>query len=237
MFVFGILFIVAGGVALLVAFSRKNLAEAMTAKETVPIASLEEGAHVELKGRIECDTPVRPSMTKIPCVYFKYRSERLVRDTSEDADRPSERWQHVESGEMYGKFSLNDGTGAVRVNAKGAKFDTEKILDRRFAAGTRLIISGDVVGLLNLPPKLSEDHKLEIHGIPAERELYILGNVCRGPDGALEIAKGEDEFFISPKSEDELVAALDKQMLVLIWGGALAMMIGAVMVIAKLING
>ena len=42
------------------------------------------------------------------------------------------------------------------------------------------------------------------HAVRIQENLYVLGNVIRDHEGNLVISKGEDKFFISTKTEEQL---------------------------------
>ena len=70
-------------------------------------------------------------------------------------------------------------------------------------------------GVSKLAEMLSEggtaklrNQRIQVTALPVDRDAHILCTVQRTPDGSLRAAKGSNPFFISTKSERELLDEL-----------------------------
>ena len=75
---------------------------------------------------------------------------------------------------------------------------------------------------------------MTVRAVAADRNLYVLGDVQEGADRKLRIAKGENKFFISTRSEEQLARSLGIKALVLYFLGALLIVGGIVVLVMTL---
>ena len=54
-----------------------------------------------------------------------------------------------------------------------------------------------------------------MRAVDVGESLYVLGDVRKTADGQTEIAKGENRFFISTKSEEQLLKSLGRKTILL----------------------
>jgi hypothetical protein len=131
-------------------------------------------------GRAElCGTAVKKfalqsPLTKTDCVYYRYKIEK-----EERGSKGSTRWVPVENGVSTVYFGLQDETGAILIEPKGAKVNTPekfrtieikdltkyRYTESRISAGEQVYVLGTITKLLNP----IDDHKQKL--IDALRSL------------------------------------------------------------------
>ena len=205
----GILLVV-GVVLILVARSRGKLKAQMDAMETVPVAELREATHAELKGVAACDAPITPPECEVGCVHYSYEIERRERRKTSSGST-SYTWRTVDSGRAEVPFTLTDPGGSVVIDPEGADFDAPVLIQRELPPGRRME-GGVLKAVVGAVGALSgQRERIVVRGVTPGQELYVLGDVMRGADGALRVAKGDNRFFISTKSEEQLKGRLGLQ--------------------------
>ncbi len=184
---------------------------------------------VEVYGQVIPVKVLKSPFSSKDCVYFKYQIEELR------SDGKHSRWVTIKKEERFEPFLLKDETGQVLVDCKEANVDIK--LDNRYESG---------IG--HKPPQQVYDF-LEKNGIayggflginrhmrytewfvaPGDR-LYVMGTAADNPRVKLAskgtenimIQKGEDEkiFYVSDRSEKEILSSLRWKILLGIFGGA-----------------
>ncbi|MDX1488402.1 MAG: GIDE domain-containing protein [Acidiferrobacterales bacterium] len=91
--------------------------------EDIPTARARSAyqGYVELEGtgRLMEGAPIIAPLSGLPCVWYRYRVERLERDHY--GGRTRQRWVTVERGQSQDIFWLEDDTGRVVVDPEGAE--------------------------------------------------------------------------------------------------------------------
>jgi hypothetical protein len=80
--------------------------------------------YVELEGigRALDDTPLAAPISRLPCLWYRYRVEEEV--THQEHGRQHRHWRTVDAGESDATFLLEDDTGRVVVDPAGAEVST-----------------------------------------------------------------------------------------------------------------
>ncbi|KYK23797.1 hypothetical protein AYK24_00765 [Thermoplasmatales archaeon SG8-52-4] len=209
--IIGIFFLIFG----LISFKEKRLIENIP---TSNIRSIAMGL-VEIFGRV---VPIEYNILKSPfsdkdCVYYKYRVEEL-RSSGKNTH-----WVTVDKGERHSLFNLEDETGSVLINPKGAKIDIP--IDnkynsslgtdppeaaKRFLASRNIRWEGFIFGI-NKTMRYSE------YFIAPGDNLYIIGTADDNPyvkeasaekgveDIMIKKGKFEKFYYISDKQEDAVL--------------------------------
>lgn len=192
---------------------------------TTPIKQLMQLQHAEVKGVCSTDYPIECPGFDAPCIYYSYTLKRRVRSKSSSGST-THHWKTIDSGNNRAPFVLTDASGSVSVDPTDAKFDAPEVVDRYVEPGENLgaMADGPLKTILTAAASmgLGEREKLEVHAIQTGRELYVLGDVRKGADDALCVAKGDGEFFISTKSEEQLQRSLGRQTIAFHVSGAIA---------------
>ena len=231
----GILVVV--GVILVAVGKRKSaLKSAMDQTPTTPIGDLRELQHAETKGVASCDQPLEAPYSNVSCVYYSYTLERRERSRSSSGST-SYTWRTIDSGSAQVPFTLTDSSGSVTVDPEGAHIDAPVVVKRpvkpsdpveSMPDGPLKIVLGSLSRLAATPLRVT------VRAVAADRNLYVLGDVQEGADRKLRIAKGENKFFISTRSEEQLARSLGIKALVLYSLGALLIVGGIVVLVMTL---
>ena len=214
-------FAIAGGVAafgvvlVVLGVKKGGLKSQIGATPTTPIGQLNEGQHAEIKGVASTEHPIEAPGFDAPCVYYSYTLKRKVRRESSSGGSASYHWKTIDSGSNRTPFVVTDADGSVKVDPADANIDAPQVVDRYVKAGEKIgeMAEGPLKTILTAAAAFGagQREKLQVRAIQTGREVYILGDVRRAADGALCVAKGEAEFFISTKSEEELQRSLGRQ--------------------------
>ena len=209
--IIGIFFLIFG----LISFKEKRLIENIP---TSNIRSIAMGL-VEIFGKV---VPITDNILKSPfsekdCVYYKYRVEEL-RSSGKNTH-----WVTIDKGERHSLFNLEDETGSVLVDPKGAKIDIP--IDnkynsslgkdppeaaKRFLATRNIRWEGFIFGI-NKTMRYSE------YFIAPGDKLYIMGTAGDNPyvkeasaekgveDIMIKKGKFEKFYYISDRQEEAVL--------------------------------
>jgi len=227
----------AGGAVALFFVSKNQRAKAydMQSTETSKAAELETLAkditkeigsgsfarQVELKGKIECATPLTAEMSGAACVHFRSTVHREYEETYTETDKDGHKRtgtrrgsEQVSSNERFTRFALRDDSGTVEVDPTGAALDEEKIFSRFEAAqsqtgsisfGSFRLDLGMFAGLGS--GRRTIGYKLEEWALPLGKQVYLLGEASDS-EGHVVVRKPTEKgkrFILSLKSEEEIV--------------------------------
>lgn len=114
-----LIMVAAIAIALIVMVSQWRRARLIEDTPTSRIRSAPQG-YVELSGFARADAEADEStllapLTRIPCVWYRYRIERYERGGK------NSRWNTIESGSSERWFALDDGSGRCHVDPRGAE--------------------------------------------------------------------------------------------------------------------
>jgi len=187
---------------------------------------------VELQGKVKVfEKPLLSPFSQEECVYYSYLIEERVQSGK------SERWRTVKNFSSVDPFILADETGEVLVLPQAAELDLSVDHTYRtnsfFSGGNDLFRAGlERLGvnyknwLLDKPLRASETFLC-----PGDN-LFVLGSamIKRATQGSevnsdnLVIAKGGkgDFFFLSDKSEKDVLSKLSWKSIAMVVGGPIA---------------
>jgi hypothetical protein len=174
----------------------------------------------EVKGAVECDTPLKGELSGLPCVHYAMSVVREWEETVRKTDSEGRHTQETRKGSdtvasntRSVRFRVKDATGAVDVDPTGAKIDGEKAVSQ-FQPGESSSGSLELGGFrINLPGALGAGGRRTLGYrytetvIPVGAQVYVLGEAVDA-GGALAVkkpAKKDARFLISMRSEEELV--------------------------------
>lgn len=217
---------------------------------TSKVRSLAMG-QVELYGKVvpSKDKNNKPLLLKTPfsdldCVYYSYKIQEL-RSTGKHTY-----WATIAEGEEYQLFYLKDDTGEVLVNPKGAKFE---LTEHTYTSGSgfgalfkfepselpkpiKNFLASKNISYTNILGLRKTMRFTETYILP-DSYVYILGIAGDNPfvpEGSvvehykdIMIGKGEGQgqFFISDKSEREILSSYSWKCPLYIFGGSLIIII------------
>ncbi|MBU0928345.1 MAG: E3 ubiquitin ligase family protein [Spirochaetes bacterium] len=173
----------------------------------------------EIKGEVECDSPLEAEMSGIPCVWYRstvvreYEESYTERDSNGNTRSGTRRGSEtVSANERRERFMVRDATGAVEVDPEGAPMDGERVLSR-FEQGDRgpaLSIGGFRLALGAVGGgRRTIGYKLEEWALPVGARVYVLGE-AKDEGGSLRVAKPSAKggrFIITVKSEEQVLQA------------------------------
>jgi len=261
----GIILIVLGVVLFFVRRSQQarlldiRFVQTTTAKDLMELAkSVQEGVgraggfrqQVELKGVIQSETELLSEIAKLPCVYYRAEITREYEEVysetnpeTKQVERKTRRSSEViSSNSRMANFYLQDSTGKVLVNPKGADLGKETVVDRFEAnrsGGSGSIDFGNfhfsLSGISGGGGTLGYRFHEEI--LPVGRSVYVLGEASDN-SGQLIVQKPAEKgrYIISLKSEEELVKSASSSVQWTLYGAILCGVAGVVLVVIGLIR-
>jgi hypothetical protein len=238
----GILFVIAG---LLIFFMRKNLDKIyhMKATETSKVGQLEEMAQsvradmgegpshwseqVEIKGKVDCDQPLKGQFTERPAVVVQTKIVREYEEYKEERDNEGKitrRWvkrsDTLHDDTRDTSFTIDDGSGSIHVSPSGAEYTLDSVVNRfeppgAMDHGNTLNIGGFSLSLGSMSYGSSRrllGYRIKESILPVGSDIYALGEVRDGTDGLTlnDPSDKEKPFLLSVKSEEELMQQYGK---------------------------
>jgi hypothetical protein len=209
------------------------------------------GQVAEVKGVIECEQPLESEIAKQPCVYYsmavtrKWEEEyteknsqtgKMERKTRQGSDTVSSNTRSV-------PFKVRDDTGTILVNPKDAKIDGERVVDRfepeaSVSSGKvsfgKFSISLGGIGAAGGRRTLGYNFTETL--LPLNRNVFVLGSASDS-SGELMIQKPKEkkeQFLISLKSEEELLASAKSGTKWSLVGAIACFVVGVVFIILQL---
>jgi hypothetical protein len=184
---------------------------------------------VEVYGKVVPVKMLKSPFSGKDCVYYRYQIEEL------HSDGKRSYWVTVRKEDGSTPFLLKDETGSVIVDCTGASVDIK--LDSRFESGMGHDPPSQVLSFLKAN-KIAHDSFLGFNKhmrytewfIAPEDKLYIMGTAAESRSGIpgprhtenIVIRKGENDktFYVSDKSEKEILSSLRWKILLGVFGGA-----------------
>ncbi len=171
----------------------------------------------ELKGTVDCGSPLKSEMSGTECVWYRstvtreYEESYTERDSDGKTRTGTRRGsENVSTNERRTPFMVRDETGVVEVEPEGAPVEGVKVLSK-FEPGDRgstLSIGGFRVSLGAIGGgRRTIGYRLEELALPVGVLVYVLGE-ARDDGGRLRVAKPAAKggrFIITVKSEEQLV--------------------------------
>ena len=190
------------------------------------------GKMVEFKGICLAKNPLEAEHSGTPCVYYTASVSRKYETTEKERDSEGNyrtvtrtHTQTLSSNTRSIKFYLNDGSGDdIMVDLEGASIGAVKTVDRfEYEAPRGFDIGGFLAGSRTLGFQYTESC------IPIKSQLYVLGELSdrRGEISVVKPSKAGENFIVSTKSEEQIVADAHSSASWQFYGGA-ALIIGGV---------
>ena len=200
------------------------------------------GKIVELKGLCISKSPLKAEHSGTPVVYYNATVERKYEVTEQQRDSDgnyrtvtSTRSDTVSSNTRSIKFYLNDGSGEqVMIDPEGASIDSISTYDNFEAnAPEGFNIGGFLAGSRTLGYQYRES------SIPINSQLYILGELSdrRGEICVIKPSKEGENFIISTKSEEQIVANAQSSAAWQLYGGYALIVVGIIALVVGVLSG
>jgi len=245
--------VVVGGVLFGVGISRARLRSRIKRTPTTPIRHLVQNQFAEIVGRISCDQALKIPDSDQPCVYYHYELEQHHPYGGHEGT-----WVAMDKREQRTAFTLTDASGSIEVDPAEAKIDAPMVVDRYVQPGEELPFGAENVarapsnsglaGLarsgaaqlgksLGMGDEVSRwtNQRIRIRALPVDQDAHVLCSVERGPDGSRRAVKGSTPFFISTKSEQELLATLGRTVRVCLIVGPILLIVGAAALLVRML--
>ncbi len=182
----------------------------------------------EVKGNADLIANLRGYLSEQNCCWYSYTIEEHYTRTTTYTDsegrtktRTESGWETVASGSNRVPFDLVDETGAVRVIPTDAEMEGNIVFESRSTPGDGLYYEK---GPAYAVRGSNYRRRFKERAIVQDDLLYMLGSARIAEDAAkVEIAKEDDIFMITVKSEEQLVSRYGW----MVRGGWLGVVVGA----------
>lgn len=226
----GIIILVIGIVLIIFAQKKKKTQTELSKTKSLPISQLQPNTKAEIQGTVSTSQPMQTPFSKRDCVYYAYEMEREVQTTDQQG-RPQRRWETVSRDKKSIPFRVRDQTGQIAVYPERANIDAQPL-------GEQFVRPGDSMSnpILQSAVNLLTGYKTRINerALLANMSVYIFGYVIQTNQG-LVIQKGEGDFIISYKSEEEMEKSMVRSANLMTIGGIIAIIAGIALSIYALI--
>lgn len=173
---------------------------------------------VELKGRAASENPLTSFLAGKRCVDYRWTVQEHWRRTETESYtdskgnrrtrvKTSTGWDTVASGGEYQAFYLQDDTGVILVQPKGARIDRAPMFDVTVSRGEPLYYGKGPEGSVS---GSTGRRRFSEEGVPLHAVLYVVGDARERLDVvAPRIADADGaEFIISTRGEERVRSGL-----------------------------
>jgi len=173
----------------------------------------------EVKGTVECESPLKAEMSGVACVWYRstvvreYEESYTERDSDGRTKSGTRRGSEtVSTNERRIRFMVRDATSATEVDPDGGSIDGERVLSKfeQGEVGPALSIGGFRLSLGAIGGgRRTIGYKIEEWALPLGARVYVLGE-AKDEGGTLRIAKPAAKggrFIITMKSEEQLLSS------------------------------
>ncbi|MCX7024598.1 MAG: E3 ubiquitin ligase family protein [Spirochaetes bacterium] len=204
----------------------------------------------EVKGTIDCPSPLQAEMSGTPCVYYACTVTREYEETYYENDSEGHRQMRTRRGSDVMQstvrttpFKVVDPSGSIEIDPEGATFTAEKTYSQyEQGEGRGNVTFGRFsVNLASFMAtgggRRTLGYRFDENSVPLTANLYVLGEASDA-GGRIKVAKPTKKggrFIISTKSEESLVASAKGTAKGMTIGAYVAAAIGIALVIAGLV--
>lgn len=200
--------------------------------------------YVKIRGKIQCDNPLRSQIQQTECVYYQtsvtreYEEVTTQRDDSGNTTQKTERKSETVSKNVQSiPFTLLDSTGKIAVDPSDADIETIRILSEfqpyTEQSGTQLNYGPFSMTLSNPTMGRTIGYRYEESILPIDREALVVGMVTDMTQ-ELTIRKPSDptqKFILSLKLEEELTKATSKGVQQALYGMIACLTLGIILIL------
>lgn len=194
----------------------------------IPARSVAMGT-VQVSGTARGEAKLISPVTRTPCLFCHVVVERATTSAQSSAWQKT-RWKREKVVDSGSPFYLDDGTGRVAVDLRGADFEMEPNGDCEMdpvaayaaAEGSLDMVTSEDIGAEG---PLGERCRLTEFLILPDREYDVVGNCVRNPDAQGEtdrnlVRKGGDTFMVSDRTGLNLKINLQHKAAAEVFGGS-----------------
>ena len=196
----------------------------------------------EVRGRAVATEPLRSELAQKPCVWYRARVEEEYEETvTEESADGSRRTSTRRATETISdttrsiSFEIEDESGRISVDPKGAKIDGEVVMERQEPfRGSHDEISFGGITFHPTKGRTILGHRYREEAIPVGAEVYVIGDACDRVDDTLCIREPNEAsrpFIVSTRSEKEIVDNLQKQSTMKKWGSIVLLTLGVLAIL------
>lgn len=168
------------------------------------------------------------------CIYYKYWIEKWVKSGK------NHHWRTIKKGKSKSPFLLDDDTGTVLIDPAGANIDINSVSYRSDVGNDppNIVKNFLISQNLNYEGLFGINHKMRYREavIVPNRQLYVIGTATDNPfqlEGSAQqssddimIHKGKGKiYYISQKSEKNVIKSYQIKAIVGLFGGAIFIVI------------
>jgi hypothetical protein len=204
----------------------------------------------EVKGTIECGSPLVSELSQTPCVRYSMSVTREYEESYWERDDKGNQVQRTRRGSesvaanaRSVPFQVRDATGSIEVDPEGASFVDEKVFSRfEQGGGTSFRFGGfslDAGGFMSPGGRRTIGYRFEESAIPVGRQVYVLGEAVDS-GGRLRVARPQAKgaaFIVSLKSEEELAKGAGKAATAFTVGAVVAALLAAGALVYGIVSG
>jgi hypothetical protein len=187
---------------------------------------------ISVEGAVSCAEPVIAPMSGEPCLWYHLKSKVSWKDGD------SERSKDLDDQKVAAAFSVDDGSGAVFVEAsEGGDFEPTRSKKDSKKVGLLAGITGTELKFGNYAittgiGSMEENYEVEETYLPLQPRLYVCG---KATDRGVVTSPDWRQLLLSNKTRDELLGSAQKTAKMSLIGGGLAFAVGSgLAVIAQL---
>jgi len=194
------------------------------------------GTIVEMKGLCLSKSPLKAEHSGTPVVYYNATVDRKYETTEQERDSEGRtrtvvrtHSDSVSSNTRSIKFYLNDGSGEqVMIDPEGASIDAIETFNSFEVNPPEGFNFGNF-----MTNSRTLGYQYRERSIPLNSQLYILGELSdrRGEIAVVKPSKEGENFIISTKSEEQIVADAQSSAAWQLYGGIALVVIGIIVAI------
>jgi len=185
----------------------------------------------EVKGVVKCVEPLKSPLSQKPCVYYEMSVVQNFKELgSPKSARP------IASDSQAIPFEVDDATGRITVNPKGALIEPVQVLSKQEQniPGRNSISYGEFTLNFNVSQEVAAGggkivgYELTEKIIPLERPVYVIGEATDA-SGSLAIQRSSEKgkpFIITVKTEEDLKKDTEARINILKIGAMVSLIAG-----------
>ena len=178
---------------------------------------------VSCEGAVSAQQPIVAPCSNTQCVYYELKVEKQVEESkmTDKGLQTSRTWKNVSEQKQGSCFQVNDGSGALNVDAReGISADLKQSYSGAPPGGQGLgILANLVTGAIFSGNERILQYRATERIVPAQGNLFVLGKLAGGQVTKTDGMMGK--LTLSTKGRDGLVGSVKTMSMILLIVGAL----------------